>query len=87
MTAQIIDGSAVAKQIRADVACEVAERVKAGKSIPGLATVLVGENPASQSYVKSKHKACQEAGIRSFSYTLAGNCHPARSGRSGAAAE
>jgi 5,10-methylene-tetrahydrofolate dehydrogenase/methenyl tetrahydrofolate cyclohydrolase len=73
MTAQIIDGSAIAKQIRAEVARDVAERVKAGKSIPGLATVLVGENPASQSYVKSKHKACQEAGIRSFSYTLPEN--------------
>lgn len=70
MTAKIIDGNAIASQIRADVAREVGERVAAGKPIPGLATVLVGENPASQSYVKSKHKACQEAGIRSFSYTL-----------------
>jgi methylenetetrahydrofolate dehydrogenase (NADP+) / methenyltetrahydrofolate cyclohydrolase len=70
MTAQIIDGSAVANQIRAEVAQAVARRVAAGKSIPGLATVLVGEDPASQSYVKSKHKACQEAGIRSFGYTL-----------------
>lgn len=70
MTAQIIDGSAIANQIRADVAREVGKRVTAGKSVPGLATVLVGDNPASQSYVKSKHKACQVAGIRSFSYTL-----------------
>ncbi|RPJ38710.1 MAG: bifunctional methylenetetrahydrofolate dehydrogenase/methenyltetrahydrofolate cyclohydrolase FolD [Chloroflexi bacterium] len=70
MTAQIIDGSLVANQIRAEVAQAVAKRVAAGKTIPGLATVLVGENPASQSYVKSKHKACQEAGIRSFGYTL-----------------
>jgi methylenetetrahydrofolate dehydrogenase (NADP+)/methenyltetrahydrofolate cyclohydrolase len=70
MTAQIIDGSAVANQIRAEVTGEVAGRAASGKPVPGLATVLVGENPASQSYVKSKHKACQEAGIRSFSYTL-----------------
>src|SRR5512142_1926229 len=70
MTAQVIDGTAIANQIRAEVARSVAERVEAGKSIPGLATVLVGENPASQSYVKSKHKACQEAGIRSFGYAL-----------------
>lgn len=70
MTAQMIDGSAIANQIRAEVAREVSERVAAGKSIPGLATVLVGENPASQSYVRSKHKACQEVGIRSFSHTL-----------------
>jgi 5,10-methylene-tetrahydrofolate dehydrogenase/methenyl tetrahydrofolate cyclohydrolase len=70
MTAQMIDGSAIANQIRADVAREVSERVAAGKPIPGLATVLVGENPASQSYVRSKHKACQEVGIRSFSHTL-----------------
>ncbi len=70
MTATIIDGSAIANEIKAEVARQVAQRVEAGKPIPGLATVLVGDNPASQSYVKSKHKACQEAGIRSFSYTL-----------------
>jgi 5,10-methylene-tetrahydrofolate dehydrogenase/methenyl tetrahydrofolate cyclohydrolase len=70
MTAQIIDGLAVAKEIRAGVARDIAVRVAEGKSIPGLATVLVGEDPASQVYVKSKHKACQEAGIRSFGYNL-----------------
>jgi 5,10-methylene-tetrahydrofolate dehydrogenase/methenyl tetrahydrofolate cyclohydrolase len=70
MTAQIIDGSGIAKEIRAEVARKVKERVDAGKTVPGLATVLVGEDPASQSYVRSKHKACQEAGIRSFSHTL-----------------
>lgn len=70
MTAKLIDGSAVANQTRVEVAREVAERVSMGKPIPGLATVLVGDNPGSQAYVKSKHKACQEVGIRSFSYTL-----------------
>ncbi len=73
MTAQIIDGVAVSKEIRAEVARKVAERVASGKSAPGLATVLVGENAASQVYVKSKHKACQEAGIQSFGYTLPAN--------------
>ncbi len=64
MTAQIIDGKVYADQIRSDVAARVKERLAAGKSAPGLATVLVGDNPASQTYVRSKHKACQEAGIQ-----------------------
>lgn len=70
MTAKIIDGSAVAQQIRAEVTQVVAARVAESKPAPGLATVLVGDNPASQSYVRSKHKACQEVGIRSSGYTL-----------------
>lgn len=70
MTAQVIDGKLLADQIRAEVALKVQERVKAGKSRPGLATVLVGENPASQSYVKSKQKACAEVGIESFGFDL-----------------
>ena len=73
MTAKIIDGSAVAQQIRAEVAQAVAARVAEGKPAPGLATVLVGDNPASQSYVRSKHKACQEVGIQSFGYTAPAN--------------
>jgi methylenetetrahydrofolate dehydrogenase (NADP+) / methenyltetrahydrofolate cyclohydrolase len=70
MTAEILDGVAIAGQIRAEIAQEVSERTQAGKRVPGLATVLIGENPASQVYVKAKHKACQEAGIQSFGYTL-----------------
>ncbi|HEX9028176.1 MAG TPA: bifunctional methylenetetrahydrofolate dehydrogenase/methenyltetrahydrofolate cyclohydrolase FolD [Anaerolineales bacterium] len=70
MVAQILDGAAVAEQIRADVKANVARRAVEGKSQPGLATVLVGENPASQVYVRSKQKACQEAGIQSFGFTL-----------------
>ena len=66
----IIDGAEAAKSIREDVTQEVADWVKAGHRQPGLATVLVGENPASQSYVKSKHKACNESGIASFGYVL-----------------
>ncbi|NPV57794.1 MAG: bifunctional methylenetetrahydrofolate dehydrogenase/methenyltetrahydrofolate cyclohydrolase FolD [Anaerolineae bacterium] len=70
MTAKIIDGTAVAEQIRAEVGAAVAKRIEAGLSKPGLATVLVGENPASQVYVRSKHKACGEVGIESFGFQL-----------------
>jgi len=70
MTAQVIDGTAIAQKVRNQVAAEVARRVAAGLPRPGLATVLVGENPASQAYVKSKHKACGEAGITSFGNVL-----------------
>ena len=70
MTAKIIDGKAAAAEVRADVAAGVEARVKAGKSHPGLATVLVGENPASQVYVRMKQKACAEVGIQSFGHVL-----------------
>ncbi len=83
MPATIINGTEIAKQIRADVAKEVAERVLAGKPKPGLATVLVGDNPASHDYVRSKQKACAEAGINSFGHELAGNRLTTRSSRSG----
>ena len=72
MAGQILDGNALATQIRDEVASKVKARVEAGKQIPGLATVLVGDNPASQAYVKSKHKACAEAGVKSYSHTLPG---------------
>ncbi len=70
MTARIIDGAAVAQQVRAEVAEAVKARVSAGKVVPGLAAVLVGENPASQVYVRNKRKACEEVGIASFGYEL-----------------
>lgn len=70
MTAKIIDGNAVAEQLRAEVGAEVKARLEAGKSRPGLATVLVGDNPASQVYVKSKRKASAEVGIESFGFEL-----------------
>jgi 5,10-methylene-tetrahydrofolate dehydrogenase/methenyl tetrahydrofolate cyclohydrolase len=73
MPVRVIDGKAIAEQIRLDVAASVEERTKKGKPRPGLATVLVGENPASQSYVKSKQKACAEVGIESFGYDLPEN--------------
>ncbi len=70
MTAAIIDGKAIGESIREEVARGVKARLDAGKSKPGLATVLVGENPASQVYVKSKQKACAEVGIESFGFEL-----------------
>lgn len=70
MTATIIDGKAIGESIRNQVAEGVKQRLDAGKPRPGLATVLVGENPASQVYVKSKQKACAEVGIESFGYEL-----------------
>jgi 5,10-methylene-tetrahydrofolate dehydrogenase/methenyl tetrahydrofolate cyclohydrolase len=70
MTAQIIDGAAVAARIRAEVK-QQAEALQRDSGIaPGLATVLVGENPASQTYVRMKQKACQELGMASFGYNL-----------------
>ncbi|HEC34553.1 MAG TPA: bifunctional methylenetetrahydrofolate dehydrogenase/methenyltetrahydrofolate cyclohydrolase FolD [Chloroflexi bacterium] len=70
MTAQLIDGKATAAAIHGEIRAEV-ERLKAEHGIvPGLATVLVGENPASQFYVRSKQKRCAEVGIRSFGHTL-----------------
>ena len=70
MAARVIDGKLAAAQIRAEVAAEVEKRIKAGKSRPGLATVLVGDDPASHDYVRSKHRACLEVGMESFSHEL-----------------
>lgn len=70
MSAQILDGAATAEKLRMEIAEDVKARLAAGKSIPGLATVLVGENPASHVYVKSKRKACAEVGIESFGFEL-----------------
>ncbi len=70
MTAKIIDGKAMAQQIRQEVADEVAARVAEGKPRPGLATVLVGEDPGSQSYVRSKQKTSKELGIELFGFNL-----------------
>ena len=66
--AQIIDGKAAALRLRTAIAEQVAE-LKAARGItPGLAVVLVGEDPASQVYVRNKHKACTEAGMHSFEF-------------------
>ena len=70
MSARIIDGKASAAQLTAEIAGKVASRVAAGKAIPGLAVVLVGENAASQVYVRNKRKTTEASGMRSFSYDL-----------------
>jgi methylenetetrahydrofolate dehydrogenase (NADP+)/methenyltetrahydrofolate cyclohydrolase len=70
MTARVLDGVAIADAIRAEVAAQVAT-YRAGGRQPGLAVVLVGENPASQVYVRSKGKACEEAGMHSETVRLA----------------
>jgi methylenetetrahydrofolate dehydrogenase (NADP+)/methenyltetrahydrofolate cyclohydrolase len=70
MTAQIIDGKAIAAEVRQKVAEDVSAMVAAGNPNPGLATVLVGEDPASQVYVRSKIRACEKAGIESFGHRL-----------------
>jgi methylenetetrahydrofolate dehydrogenase (NADP+) / methenyltetrahydrofolate cyclohydrolase len=70
MSARIIDGKAIATDLRARVAAEV-QRLRAAHGLePGLAVVLVGENPASAVYVRNKAKQTQEAGMRSFDHPL-----------------
>jgi len=64
MTAQLIDGNALSRQLRADVAARAAA-LKARGTTPGLAVVLVGDNPASQVYVRNKVKACEDNGLHS----------------------
>jgi methylenetetrahydrofolate dehydrogenase (NADP+)/methenyltetrahydrofolate cyclohydrolase len=70
MTARIIDGKAIADEMKAEIAAGVKKLVDAGSAKPGLATVLVGENPASHTYVGMKRKMCAELGIESFGHEL-----------------
>ncbi|WP_421261520.1 bifunctional methylenetetrahydrofolate dehydrogenase/methenyltetrahydrofolate cyclohydrolase FolD [Aeromonas jandaei] len=70
MSAKIIDGKQVAQTIRCQVAAQVQQRLAAGKRAPGLAVILVGADPASQVYVGSKRRACEEVGFHSRSYDL-----------------
>lgn len=73
MAAQRLDGKALAATMRGEMAARVAVRASAGKRPPGLATVLVGADPASASYVKMKHKACHESGLASIEHALPGS--------------
>lgn len=70
MSANIIDGKQIGQEIRDEVRIAVEKRQENGLPVPGLATVLVGENPASQVYVRNKQKACAEVGISSFGHKL-----------------
>ena len=66
----LIDGKQTARDIRAELKAQVEAAVSAGRRAPGLAVILVGEDPASQVYVRNKERACAEAGILSFPYRL-----------------
>src|ERR1700729_1793841 len=70
MSASLIDGKAIAQQVRAEVREQVTAWVDGGGSRPGLATVLVGDDPASAVYVAGKQKACAEVGIEGFNHPL-----------------
>ncbi len=70
MTAQIIDGKAVADAILTSVKSKIATRISAGKRAPCLAVVLVGVDPASSIYVRNKRLACEKVGIKSIAYDL-----------------
>ena len=62
----IIDGTATAKSIREEIKKEVEILKEERNKVPGLATIIVGENPGSKIYVNLKHKACEEVGIASI---------------------
>ena len=70
MTAQIIDGTAIGQKVRDEVKEKVAARIAAGKSQPGLATVLVGARVDSAAYVGMKQKACAELGMTSYHHPV-----------------
>jgi len=70
MPAEIIDGKKIAQELREEIRTAVAELKSGYNVVPGLATVLVGDNPASVSYVSAKNRACAELGMRSFQHTL-----------------
>src|SRR5215468_9051211 len=70
MTATILDGKALAQQVRLSLKKEVAHFRAWHGYTPGLATVLIGDDPVSRVYVGTKEKACQEVGMQSFGYRL-----------------
>ncbi len=70
MTAKLIDGKTIAANLRRNIALQVAQRQQQGLRTPGLAVILVGEDPASQVYVGGKRRACEEIGFISQSHDL-----------------
>ncbi len=70
MTARILDGKAIADVLLQDVARQVEDMLARGRRPPGLAVILVGDDPASALYVRNKRRACEVAGVRSFSHDL-----------------
>ena len=73
MSAKILDGKKLAAEIQQELAEEVAEFVDSGNTVPKLAAVLVGDDPASEVYVRNKQRACQQVAIESELYRLAGD--------------
>jgi methylenetetrahydrofolate dehydrogenase (NADP+)/methenyltetrahydrofolate cyclohydrolase len=73
VTARLIDGTAVARRVREDVAQGVEKLVADGGTAPGLATVLIGDDPASEVYVRNKRRLCVEAGMRDLHRHLPGD--------------
>lgn len=73
MTAKIIDGKALAARIRSEIRADILAQKKQGERQPGLAVILVGEDPASTIYVRNKREACLEVGINSIYHHLSNN--------------
>ena len=70
MSARLLDGRKISDALLADLADRVARRLAAGRPAPGLAVVLVGEDPASSVYVRNKRRACERVGFESFDFDL-----------------
>ncbi len=70
MIARIIDGNKIAQELRADIGQRVEERLRRGKRPPGLTVIKVGNDPASEIYVRNKRRACAEVGFRSYDHDL-----------------
>lgn len=70
MTVRILDGKAIADALLLDIRKQVEERVAAGRPAPGLAVILVGDNPASALYVRNKRRSCEIAGVRDLAHNL-----------------
>lgn len=70
MAAKLIDGKQVSATVRTEVSVQVRKRLQAGKRAPGLAVVLVGDDPASSIYVRNKRRDCEAVGFESFQYDL-----------------
>src|ERR1700757_1699360 len=70
MAAMLLDGKKLAQTMQAEIAAGVADLVQKKGVRPGLAAVIVGDNPASQTYVRNKRKACQQVGIESWLHQL-----------------
>jgi len=78
MPAKIIDGKALAREIRGEIARRVAERIRDKRRAPGLAVVLVGADPASKIYVRNKREACKQVGFVSRAFDLSADTSEAR---------